>query len=47
MTGRLFRPIVDRDLAEGQRRNQDPTGRPEFFITAYFHSAEGLAEEVR
>ena len=43
----VFRPIVDRDLADGQHRNPDPAGRPEFFTTAYFHSAEGLAEEVR
>ena len=43
----VFRPIVDRDLAEGQHRNPDPAGRPEFFTTAYFHSAEDLAAEVR
>lgn len=43
----VFRPIVDRDLADGQHRNPDPAGRPEFFTTAYFHSAGGLAEEIR
>ena len=43
----VFRPIVNRDLADGQHRNPDPAGRPEFFTTAYFHSAGGLAEEVR
>jgi SAM-dependent methyltransferase len=30
----LFRPIVERDLADGQHRNPDPVGRPEFFTTA-------------
>ena len=43
----VFRAMVDRDLAEGQHRNPDPAGRPEFFTTAYFHTAAGLAEEVR
>ncbi len=37
---------MDRDLAEGQHRNPDPVGRPEFFTTAYFHTAAGLAGEV-
>ncbi|HEY5988218.1 MAG TPA: methyltransferase domain-containing protein [Streptosporangiaceae bacterium] len=41
-----FRPIVDRDLADGQHRNPDPVGRPEFFTTAYFHTPEGLAGEM-
>jgi SAM-dependent methyltransferase len=41
-----FRPIVERDLADGQHRNPDPVGRPEFFTTAYFHTPDGLAEEV-
>jgi SAM-dependent methyltransferase len=41
-----FRPIVDRDLADGQHRNPDPVGRPEFFTTAYFHTAAGLADEI-
>jgi ubiquinone/menaquinone biosynthesis C-methylase UbiE len=42
----VFRPIVDQDLADGQHRNPDPAGRPEFFTTAYFHTATGLAEEI-
>ena len=42
----VFRPIVDQDLVDGQHRNPDPTGRPEFFTTAYFHTPEGLVEEI-
>ena len=30
-----FRPILDRDLAEGQHRN--PTDRLDYFTTAFFH----------
>jgi len=41
-----FRPIVDQDLADGQHRNPDPAGRPEFFTTAYFHTLDGLADEI-
>jgi len=41
-----FRSIVDRDLADGQHRNPDPAGRPEFFTTAYFHTADGLMSEI-
>jgi ubiquinone/menaquinone biosynthesis C-methylase UbiE len=41
-----FRPIIDRDLIDGQHRNPDPAGRPEFFTTAYFHTPDGLREEV-
>jgi ubiquinone/menaquinone biosynthesis C-methylase UbiE len=41
-----FRTIVDQDLADGQHRNPDPVGRPEFFTTAYFHTADGLAQEI-
>jgi SAM-dependent methyltransferase len=41
-----FRPIVDRDIADGQHRNPDPVGRPEFFTTAYFHTPDGLAAEL-
>jgi ubiquinone/menaquinone biosynthesis C-methylase UbiE len=41
-----FRPIVDQDLADGQHRNPDPVGRPEFFTTAYFHTPDGLTQEV-
>jgi SAM-dependent methyltransferase len=46
--GRLFEPgfsdIVDRDLREGQHRN--PTGRPEWFTTAYFHHPDELRREA-
>ena len=42
----VFAPIVARDLADGQHRNPDPVGRPEFFTTAFFHTPEGLAMEV-
>jgi ubiquinone/menaquinone biosynthesis C-methylase UbiE len=42
----VFRPIVDHDLADGQHRNPDPVGRPEFFTTAYFHTPSGLADEI-
>jgi ubiquinone/menaquinone biosynthesis C-methylase UbiE len=41
-----FRPLVDRDLADGQHRNPDPVGRPEHFTTAYFHAPDGLREEI-
>jgi SAM-dependent methyltransferase len=41
-----FRPIVERDLADGQHRNPNPVGRPEFFTTAYFHTPGGLAAEI-
>jgi ubiquinone/menaquinone biosynthesis C-methylase UbiE len=41
-----FRPIVDQDLADGQHRNPDPVGRPEFFTTAYFHTPDGLVAEI-
>jgi SAM-dependent methyltransferase len=41
-----FRPIVEHDLRDGQHRNRDPVGRPEFFTTAYFHTPEGLGEEI-
>jgi ubiquinone/menaquinone biosynthesis C-methylase UbiE len=42
-----FRPIVDQDLADGQHRNPDPVGRPEFFTTAYFHTPDDLAQEIK
>jgi ubiquinone/menaquinone biosynthesis C-methylase UbiE len=42
----VFRPIVERDLADGQHRNPDPVARPEFFTTAYFHTPGGLTEEL-
>jgi ubiquinone/menaquinone biosynthesis C-methylase UbiE len=42
----VFGPIVDQDLADGQHRNPDPAGRPQFFTTAYFHTPDGLAGEI-
>ncbi|HEX6433246.1 MAG TPA: hypothetical protein VFZ87_03360, partial [Gemmatimonadales bacterium] len=39
-----FAPIVERDLREGQHRN--PTGRLEYFTTAYFHHPDELRAEV-
>jgi ubiquinone/menaquinone biosynthesis C-methylase UbiE len=46
--GRLDEPgfaaIVERDLSDGQHRN--PTRRPEWFTTAYFHLPDELAGEV-
>ncbi len=39
-----FREIVDGDLRDGQHRN--PTDRPEWFTTAYFHHPRGLREEA-
>jgi ubiquinone/menaquinone biosynthesis C-methylase UbiE len=41
-----FRPIVAQDLVDGQHRNPDPVGRPEFFTTAYFHTPDGLVAEI-
>ena len=40
----IFDNIVERDVREGQHRN--PTGRPEWFTTAYFHLPEELRDEV-
>ena len=40
----VFEAIVERDVREGQHRN--PTGRPEWFTTAYFHLPEELGQEV-
>jgi ubiquinone/menaquinone biosynthesis C-methylase UbiE len=39
-----FQAIVDRDLHDGQHRN--PTGRPEYFTTAFFHHPDELPLEV-
>jgi ubiquinone/menaquinone biosynthesis C-methylase UbiE len=41
-----FRTIVDQDLVDGQHRNPDPVGRPQFFTTAYFHTPDGLKHEI-
>ncbi len=40
-----FEAIVERDVREGQHRN--PTERPEWFTTAYFHLPEELRGEVK
>ena len=39
-----FVPIRDRDLAEGQHRND--TGNPDYFTTSYFHRPEDLRAEL-
>jgi ubiquinone/menaquinone biosynthesis C-methylase UbiE len=39
-----FRTIVDRDLREGQHRNE--TERVDYFTTAYFHRPEELRDEL-
>ena len=39
-----FRAIVERDLGTGQHRN--PTGRPEYFTTAYVHHPNELRAEL-
>jgi SAM-dependent methyltransferase len=39
-----FAGIVDRDIREGQHRNE--TERPDFFTTAYFHRPDELSDEL-
>jgi SAM-dependent methyltransferase len=39
-----FAQIVEQDLRDGQHRN--PTGRMDYFTTAYFHRPDELADEV-
>jgi SAM-dependent methyltransferase len=39
-----FAAIMERDLREGQHRN--PTGKLEFFTTAYFHRPDELGAEL-
>jgi hypothetical protein len=39
-----FRPIVERDLRDGQHRN--PERVPHWFTTAYFHHPSELPEEA-
>ena len=39
-----FAAIVERDLTDGQHRN--PTSRPEWFTTAFFHHPDELKQEV-
>jgi SAM-dependent methyltransferase len=40
----VFERIVEQDLQDGQHRN--PTNRPEYFTTAYFHHPAELQAEV-
>jgi SAM-dependent methyltransferase len=40
-----FQAIAARDVREGQHRN--PTNRPEWFTTAFFHHPDELEEEIR
>lgn len=40
-----FAAIVDRDLADGQHRND--TENPHYFTTAFFHRPDELAAEIR
>ena len=42
----VFRSIVEQDLQDGQHRNPDVTGHPEFFTTAYFHLPSELHDEA-
>ena len=39
-----FAKIVDADLRDGQHRN--PTSKPEYFTTAFFHTPEELRSEI-
>jgi ubiquinone/menaquinone biosynthesis C-methylase UbiE len=39
-----FAPILDRDLADGQHRNE--TGNPQYFTTAFFHRPGELSREL-
>jgi SAM-dependent methyltransferase len=44
LTDAAFSSIVEQDLRTGQHRN--PTGRADYFTTAYFHHPDELAVEV-
>jgi ubiquinone/menaquinone biosynthesis C-methylase UbiE len=39
-----FAAILERDLSDGQHRN--PTDKPEYFTTAYFHRPDELVSEL-
>jgi ubiquinone/menaquinone biosynthesis C-methylase UbiE len=41
-----FERVVERDVDEGQHRNPDLQGRPEWFTTAYFHHPDELRGEL-
>ena len=45
LTDRAFAAIVERDLASGRHLNPSP--RPDWFTTAYFHHPDELASEVK
>ena len=45
VTDPVFVRIMEQDLRTGQHRN--PTDRPDYFTTAYFHHPDELAAEVR
>lgn len=45
LTDARFAEIVEQDLRTGQHRN--PTHRPDYFTTAYFHHPDALAAELR
>jgi hypothetical protein len=40
-----FAALAERDLEEGQHRN--PSAKPGYFTTAYFHHPDDLVDEVR
>lgn len=42
----VFGPMIENDLANGQHRNPDVAGRPEFFTSAYFHHPDDLRAEA-
>lgn len=42
-----FRSIVERDLRDGQHRNPDVRGQPQYFTTAYFHLPAELEREAQ
>jgi len=46
LTDPRFEHIVERDVRDGQHRNPDPEGRPEWFTTAYFHHPDELRNEL-
>jgi ubiquinone/menaquinone biosynthesis C-methylase UbiE len=41
-----FERIVERDVSDGQHRNPDVEGRPEWFTTAYFHHPDELRRDI-
>jgi ubiquinone/menaquinone biosynthesis C-methylase UbiE len=47
ITQRVFEAIVLGDLRDGVHRNPDVEGHPEWFTLAFFHTPDGLRDEVR